>query len=623
MASPLRLAAITALGIVSSTRLSAQQVKDSVRLAEIVVAASRVAGSARLRAAAADLLTSEELARRGVLRLEQALRLVPGAGIVATGAPGGTTSPFLRGVGSAQTLLLIDGIRVNDANALAGALLGGFELGPADRVEVVRGPQSTLFGGAAIGGAIAVASDPGARPTGLSARVEVGSFATYRGQASGHWTTGRLAAAGGASVVDTRNERPNNDYDQRTQQLRVTWQPTPRLAIGSTFRGLQQSYTSPGDVRTSNTTPVVSTRFAHYLGTAYADLSIARGWSTRLTTGAQDYSLRGRSRFDGGPEFESRLEATRWVADWQHRVRVARGVDAAAGLNAEWTTVTEGQESRDERLYAGYAEVSVEPGPRLALTGGLRGDDYTTFGGAVTGRVTVAYLVAGWSTKLRATIGTGFLPPSLSARYGGPFQRPNPDLRPERSVGWDLGADLFIARARGTIAITLFGNSLRDLIGFEGATFPALGRSVNVDRARTRGLELGARVELDRLDLRGSYTYTDAEDRSEPEPSLRRLIRRPRHSVSADAVWSPSARLELGAGLLGSLDREDSDFNAFPFARVNPGDFVDARASLRLRVRPGLAARVAIENLLNHRYEEVYGFPALGRRIRFGLDYQR
>lgn len=596
-----------------------QAPRDSTQLDEIVVTASRATSNPRVRTQSADALSTDELARRGITRLAAALRQIAGLGLVATGAPGGVASAFTRGVNSNQTLLLVDGVRVSDANLPPGSLLGGFDLTPQDRVEVVRGPQSPLYGGAAIGGVIAVNGDE-RRDQAAGLRVSAGSFNTWRSDVFGRVKAGRLTVTGAAALIDTDNQRPDNQYDQRSQALRIAVAASDRLALGATFRGFQQSYTSPGDIRTTNTTPVGVTTFENHLGTAYGELEVTSRWTSRLTAGLQDYYLSGTSRFNGGPPFVSRLEATRRVLDWTHRVQASERVSAAAGLNAEWTTVTDGNGQREERLRAAYTEVAITPSAATAITAGLRADDYSTFGGAVTGRVGASYFLAGPGIRLRASIGSGFLPPSLAARFGGTFQRPNPDIRPERATGWDAGADLQIARDRGLLSVTAFGNTIRDLIGFESAPFPQLGRSVNVARARTRGVEVSGRVATGPFDVRAAYTYLRAEAPDEPDPVARRLIRRPAHSLSGDVSWVAGSRVDLGAGLVAALDREDTDFNQFPFVRVNPGNYVDAGVRGALRLSRSWRARAALENLFDERYEEAYGFPALGRRVSVGLE---
>jgi vitamin B12 transporter len=596
--------------------------RDSTRLPDIIVSVSRTAPAATLRSAAATSVSGRELDRRGLSRLDDALRLAPGAGIVRSGAPGGVSSTFMRGVNSAQTLILIDGVRVNDANLVPGSLLGGFDVAPTDRLEVVRGPHSPLYGGGAVGGVIAIGHDRVAS-RGWQARIDAGSFATYRARLTGSVAAGRLSIVASGSLIDTDNQRADNEYAQRTQSVRLAHETSDALTLGATFRGLQQSYASPGETRTSNTTPVGYTTFENHLTTVFADLTLSEAWSSRFTAGWQDYFVRGSSRFNGGSEFISRLAATRWVVDWQHRFRVSTALEAAAGMNAEWASVSESGESRDERLLAGYAEVRLTPTSDLAVSLGLRGDDYTTFSTAVTGRLSVAYGLARHAVTLRASVGTGFMPPSLAARFGSIFQAPNPDIRPERSTGWDAGADVGFADGRGTLGATVFGNRLRDLIGFEPGNFPEPGRSINVARARTYGVELESRYAGGRVDVRAAYGYVKAEALDEPDPAARRLIRRPGHVLSLDAIWSAAPRVRLGVGLVAQLDREDSDFNAFPSPRVDPGDFADARAHASVRLLQGLGLRAAIDNVFGHRYEEVYGFPALGRRASVGLELGR
>ena len=394
------------------------------------------------------------------------------------------------------------------------------------------------------------------------------------------------------------------------------------MAIGGSFRGLQQTFVSPGDIRTANTTPVGTTLFDHSLATVYLNAQPARRWSTRLTLGGQGYFLRGTSRFNGSDEFVSRLKTTRWVADWQHRLAIGATVAAIAGLNAEWSGVTDNDGPRNERLRAGYAEITATPDPNLVMSAGARHDDYTTFTARTTGRVTAAYFVRTANLKFRGTIGTGFMPPSLAARYGSAFQKANSSLRPERSRGADLGVDRFFDAGRTVVGVTVFENRLTDLIGFESAPFPDLGRSVNIARARTRGVETSARMERGAFDGRLSYTFTEAIDLGAAGTDEERLIRRPRHAVAADLGYRQRA-VTVGLGLFGALGREDSDFNDFPFRRVNPGDYIDARVYGGWALRSGVVVTARLENLFGSHYEEAYGFPALGRRVTVGLGINR
>jgi vitamin B12 transporter len=599
------------------------QQPDSTRLEELIVTATRAPTPGARVGSSTDVLLPAELGRRQITTLREALQLATGGTVLVNGGPGGVASLFLRGVSSSQTLFLVDGIRVNDANTSVGSFLGGADLGGSGRIEVVRGPQSTLYGGAAIGGVVSLDAGTGAGPFRGSVEAEGGSFETWRGRIEATGERGPLGASVAFSANGTDNQRHPNDWEQRTQLVRLDYRIAPRFAAGATFRGLQHTYTSPGDLRSTNSTPEGTTVFEHLLGTLWLEARPVPGWQSRLTAGAQEQFTRGSGRFDGGDEFVFRLDNSRRVLDWQNTVRVGRRATLVAGLNREWSTASSDGASLDERLFGMYAQAEVVPTERLALTAGVRGDNYTTFDDAVTWRATAAWRVASSGTKLRASYGTGFMAPSLAARFGGAFQAPNPDIRPEQSRGWDAGVDQEVAGGRGTLSLTWFRNVLRDLIGFESAEFPALGRNINIDRARTQGLEAGLRVITRRVDARIAWTLLDAESLSEPDPGLVRLIRRPRHTLNGDIGVDIGTRGLVGAGILVVAGREDTDFNAFPAERVDPGDYALGRIYGSLAAGRGIVLKARVENLFNTRYEPVYGFPGLGRSayLSAGLDF--
>jgi vitamin B12 transporter len=590
------------------------QAPDSARLRDLVVTATRSLTPLHAIGSSTDQLEPAELNRRQLRTLRDALQLVAGGTVLATGGPGGVTSLFLRGVSSSQTLLLLDGIRVNDADASYGSLLGGMELAGMNRLEIVRGPQSTLYGGAAIGGVVALDAARGAgRPRG-EAELDAGSFATWRGRLSGQGSSGRLGAAVTFTANGTDNERRPNDWNQRTQLIRLDYDLGTTLQVGATFRGIQNDYTSPGDLRSTNTTPAGTTTFEHNLGTAWLEASPLHRWRSRLVFGLQEQFSRGTSRFNGGPESEFTLRNTRQVLDWQNTVTPARGMTLVGGVNREWSKAVSDGDELAQQLWGVYAEAQLTPLPNLSLTAGVRTDDYNTFAQATTYRITGAWMVERTGTKLRASLGTGFMPPSLAARFGSAFQNPNPGIRPERSRGWDAGAEQYFLGGRGSLAVSWFRNTLRDLLGFESAAFPALGRSVNIDRARTSGLELGGRITSGPVDARAAYTLLSARSRSEPDPAFARLIRRPRHTASGDLRVALTSRAAAGAGFVALADREDSDFNSFPSRRVDPGDYFFARLYGSWEVG-SFTLQARVENLFDSRYEPVYGFPALGRSL--------
>lgn len=591
------------------------QTRDSVRLREILVTATRTPTALRAVGSSVDLLRPAELARRHIESLRDALPLVPGGVVLMSGGPGAVTSLFLRGVSSTQTLLLVDGIRVNDANTSYGSFLGGADLGGLGHLEIVRGPQSTLYGGAAIGGVVALDAARGEGRAHGSAEMEAGSFSSWRGRVTAQGSDGRFGFTLSTTANGTENQRRPNAWDQRTQLVRLDYRASRQVRLGATLRGLQQGYTSPGDLRTSNTTPAGTTTYENNLGTLWIEATPTARWGSRLILGAQEQFTKGTSRFNGSPESAFTLSNSRWVLDWQNSIPLGAAAVLVAGANREWSTVWSGGAPQDERLLGLYAEAQLTPLSAVTVTAGVRSDDYNTFASAWTYRMTAAWRVGSGGTKLRGSYGTGFMPPSLAARFGSGFQNPNPGIRPERSRGWDAGVDQMLFGGRGAVGATYFHNALRDLIGFESAPFPALGRNVNIDRARTSGLEVSGRVEAGPVDARLAYTLLSATSLSEVDPSLARLIRRPRHTLGADAGIAVTPRAVIGAGLALVAHRQDADFNSFPSKRVDPGDYAVARLYGSYDVSTRFTLRARMENLTNTRYEPVYGFPGLGRSL--------
>lgn len=595
---------------------------DTVRLVDVVVTANRAPTPASRAGASTTVLDRSELRRRGRTTVAEALQLVPGVAAVPAGGAGSIATVFLRGTASGHTLLLVDGVRQNDANLSAAPFLGGAGLEGVSRIEVVRGPQSTLYGGAAIGGVIAVAADPVSGPLRGELALDGGSFGSWKGAMNAVGSLGAVGVNAAATANGTDNQRPGNAWRQRTQFLRLDWAPAGgRITAGTSLRGLQQEFMSPGDLRDQNTTPVLATSFENHLATAWIDATLAPWWRSHLLLGYQQQFNASTGRWNGGPESRYTLRGDRWVADWQHRFDLGAALRLVAGVDREWSTVASDGTPYDERLFGTYADALLVPLPSLALGAGVRRDDYSTFGVATTGRLTASWQPDG-VTRFHASAGSGFLPPGMLARYGSAFQAANSRIRPERSRGLDAGVERSLAGRRATVGIAWFRNTLRDLIGWESAEWPALGRNVNVDRARTWGVEISGRARFGAADLRLAWTGLTARAVGADGRAGDRLIRRPSSTFSGDLAIEIGRRGAAGIGLLVVSDRRDTDFSRFPAGPVNPGDYALVRLHGATEVARGLDLQLRVENALDARYEPVYGFPALGRSVTASLAYR-
>jgi vitamin B12 transporter len=598
---------LAALAAASSAAPAFSQEVPDTQLDAVVVVATRTPADVRTLGSAVDQISAADLAREQVATPAAALGAVPGAPSFANGAAGSDVSVFLRGSNSDQVLFLVDGIRMNDANTDYAVFLGGARLGATDSIEIARGPQSTLYGSEAVGGIVSIQAQKGSGDPAANAAVEAGSFDTIAGTVDAQGARDQWAWSVSSSGSHTANDRANNAFDSGNLVLRVDRDLPGGADVGATLRGFDGRYGDPGDIYTND-------QYAHetesnWLGTVFADLRPAPDWTAHITAGGQD---RRYVAFDESPGVfvdTTIVQNRRGVLDAQASYSGLPGQRLTMGVTGEAdTTRDNGYGDIDQRqtVYAAFAEDEWNPVKSVYLTGGLRYDDFDTFGSSITGRTTAAWLLADRSVKLRASYGTGFNAPSFLELYGvATGYVGNPDLRPERTRGGDAGVDWYLPKHAGTLSATWFRNDYSDLIEYDFNAYP--GTTVNVDRARTDGLELEAKLGLVAgLELHASYTYLEAEDLTDATG----LLRRPRNSGSAD-LWRDFGRgWSAGAGVQAVGTREDVD--AQTFLTVADPNYTVVRVYGEWRAGRRLTLKARIENLLNRRYQPVNGYPALG-----------
>jgi vitamin B12 transporter len=585
-------------------------------LAPFVVTATRTPAAIATVGSAIDTVSADDLARMQLPLLRDALGGIPGAPASASGATGAVTSLFLRGSDSNQTLFLVDGIRFNDANTDYAVALGGAGAGAHDSLEVARGPQSTLYGGEAIGGVVALRGERGSGPAGGTISVEAGSFGTIEGAVNAQAGDAQSAWTFSASGGHTDNERANNAFNSATYAFRLDRTVSAAVSVGATWRGFNATYGDPGDRYTDD--PDNQDRESNQLATIFADFGRGTNLTSHAILGGQDR----RFVSDNPDPFGGQVTVVknrRAVLDWQTTYTASVQQRLTAGLTGEINHTVNtgfGDIDRHESLFAVFAEDEWSPVQNIFLTGGLRRDDFDTFGRATTGRMTAAWLTEGAHLKFRASYGTGFRAPGFLDLYGqSAFYVGNPSLRPETARGWDAGADYYFAKNRGTLSASWFQTDLRDLITYDFSVFPAT--VVNVESARTRGVELAGKLDLPgAIKVRFAYTYLDADNLTEQS----RLLRRPRHSGSIDVWHQFGGGFSAGAGAVFAADRQDVD--AATFLTINAPSYTVARVYGAWQVTPRLALKARVENLLNRRYEEVNGYPALGLGAFAGIEWK-
>lgn len=589
---------------------SAAPTHDTVQLDKYVVSASRTPQALERTPSAVSVILPSELALSQVADLRSALAAEPGVVVVNTGAKGGQTSIFLRGANSDGTVFFVDGVRMNDRDADYSNFLGGADLGGLDRIEVLRGPQSTLYGSAAIGGVIVVETARGCGAPQGSLSAGAGSFDSVGANASVKGGTQKIGYSASLSQEQTANKLPANDYELLSYTGRLEAAVTESLLIGGTIRGQVSEMQWPG----SRFLPSASTIDSkNHLVTTYASWSSDEVFTSKLTAGfhRRDYNY---STAYG----DSTQKNEREILDWQNHWVATKAVDVVAGVTSEWSQY---------RIYGGYNDLeinddllglylssSVNPVESVTLTAGARYDDGRTYGGAATWRTGAAWTVVP-GTKLRATYATGFSAPSASERFGVPQWGllANPSLVPEKSRGWDVGVDQEIAGGKVVLSATCFKNTYRNLIEWQTLNFVTYeGMKVNRARASTDGVEFASLVQLSGgVSTRLSYTYMDAEN----QESHVRLTRRPRHTVDGEVRWQAAKVWLLGVGVHGVAGRESSP-------GVDMENYTTARFFTSYEVVSGLVLKLRVENAFDEQYEEVLGYPTLPRGVFGSVEWK-
>lgn len=578
-------------------------------LPEVVVTATR------LPAIVADtpgarVIDRHAIEQRGAVFAADILHDVPGLSVVRSGAFGGVAQVRMRGATPGKTLVLIDGVPVNDAAEVNGAFdFSGLELGDIERIEVLSGPQSSLWGSDAIGGVIAFTTR---ELDGLAADLEAGSYETLRGRLAAGVSTDRYGFGAWVSHFDTDGISAADEADGNTEAdgftsttigARGRYAFTPDVAVDGSVRWTDgdvdlDGYPAPAFVLADTLDTQSSEQWS-----GFGRLRLnALGLAHQFSVSASDIARETVSAFPSA--FEADRQVFRWQADGS-----APGVDFVVGAERE---DTEGSLSTGLTEELGTTSVfgtaRIDPTDRLSLTGALRFDETDDFGSKTTGRVSGAF-EAGAGFILSAAYGTGFKAPSISqAVCDFCFSsQPFPVLRPETAEGYEGAIGWGSADGRIEGRLTFYRLNVEDQITyvFDPVTFDSY--YVNVAETATDGVEFEGRGQLGGgFDLTVAYAWTDARD----ESNGARLLRVPEQAGSATLGWT-GQRLSGALTVRAEGDQDDAGGvrEAFITANLN--------GSYALTDKVTLTAR--IENLADERYQQVFGYGEPGRSGYVGV----
>lgn len=604
---------------------------------DLVITANRIPQSIQQIGSSVTVITREEIEKGGNKSLRDVLQAQPGISVTETGGPGGAVSIFTRGTESNHTLVLIDGVRMNDPTQTGGQSdLRTIPPQLVERIEIVRGPQSALYGSDAIGGVVNIITKKGQNIVPVwQFRAEGGSYGTFSSTLSISGATkdttyslavsqfhsdgfkrygyriGRLSGINpdgidpvsryGAFAKISRKvsdivtlefgmlaSRAELQYDAGAYTLKPLEPQNEKDWTGNAY---QRAILENGPFRTTLTT------FETRLSRNYGGFKTTEDWVTQMpVTSYKKYQYVG---IRIGAELQQDLALERFGT-----------VSFGTRVERERSDAIENGSASDNRqdTKAAFVLYQISPFDRLHMSVGARSDNVTGFGAFNTYRLTAAYDLTS-TTKLRSSFGTGAKAPSLYQQYSSDYG--NTSLKPETSKGFDIGIDQTFFGGDARASVTYFSNRIINLID---TTSVSPYRYANINRASILGIETSLDYNLvpTFAKLKLSYTFLDARDN---ETGFQ-LARRPKHAVRGSVQFMPMRDLSIEPVLYLITKRVDTRYDNPPLYMAPYARF-DLLTDYKVSHRVSVFARG--ENLTNTRYEDARDYGTAGRSVYAGV----
>ena len=598
---------------------------NTLELPNMVVTATRTETPENEVASAMTVITAKDIADRHISNVADALRTVPGLDVVRTGGLGQQTSIFLRGANSNHTLVLVDGVEMNDPSSPTGAFDFAFlQTDNIERIEVVRGAASAAFGSDAIGGVINVITKKGAGKLKLTGVAEGGSYGTWKtgGNISGgterinySFDASRLETAGFSAADKNLGNLMPNGYRNTTISGRTGFKVNEALDFGVTLRyGEGKSSLDNGGGKGADDPNFYGT-FNELFTRGFGHLKLFDGFWEQ-TVGVA-YSRTDRNNVNGVDSLNNFSSAATNLGqkvklDYQNIFHVHKSNTVLVGVEEEADSLSSSASSdypawsysssasiplKTMNTLGYYLQDQINLFDRSFTTLGVRYDDNNRFGGHETWRANELYTIKETGTRLRGSYGTGFKAPTLNQLYDTIYGTGNVNLKPETSHGWDVGVEQDVFKKLSTLGISYFDNAFNNLIVANVAPYV----NQNVSKAKANGIESFVEVRpMTDLTWRGSYTYQQTQNLD----TGTQLLRRPRDKASFDTDYRFLEKAHFHVNLLMVGKKSDYASTVAGYAMLNFAGSYDVHKNVQLFAR--------IDNVLNKQYEEVYGYGTSG-----------
>ncbi len=632
------VACVAWYGIGLSEEASIQD-EPIVQVEEVVVVATKTTLPVAELTSAVEVITGEELERKNIKTVVDALRLAQGLAVFSNGGPGTLAQVRIRGAQPKHTLVLLDGAIVNSptdgtfnfANLTAENI---------ERIEILRGAQSMLYGSDAIGGVIKIITKRGSGKPTASAFVEYGSFTTIREGAQVSGEKGPVDFAMSVSRSDTSNfsavnykrgaaERDGFHNWQASSRLGMTLPKDGRLEFNLRWWNSDVNLDSAFSDSKFDVFGSKSTTRTLILSGSY-EQPLTSWWTQKLTLAQANERFLSDSgtlqkNLDTGAvtnvsPFPADIETLNRRLEWQHNFEIGKLLLVTTGYQFReeqgdaGTSFGTQQPNRLISTHAGFAQAQFNYQERLLLTVGMRQDSFNVFGDATTYRVTGGYIIPLIGTKLRGSYATGFRAPTLNELFFTGFGFP--ELKPEKSKSFDVGIDQSLFTDRLQLSVGYFWNRFENLIqGVTSANCPPpfFFCAQNIAQAKSQGWEVAFKYQLmKRLDVRGQYTYTLTRDLT----TTRRLPRWPVDQASAGLSYQliEPVRVNVDYRFVGARNNDDTNATG---RKLGSFGVVNVSANYDITKQVQIFGR--IDNLFDQEYEEILFFGAPIRSVFGGM----
>jgi len=578
---------------------------------QIVISPFRRQGSASQSGSAISIIDSETIDRTGSRSVAELLRRVPGVEVVQAGGAGRTATVFLRGAESDQTLVLIDGVRLNTV-ADGSFDFADLRVDNIQRIEILKGPQSVLYGSEALGGVISIFTNRGHDGSGVTLKAEGGSYSTQDYSIRGAVHDEQLTSSTSLSYQSTQGisaAAPRSGNKEADGYENITVSTANELLLGSDWKAGVSGRLQRGDTQLDGfdfmTGPIDDLNYTqrHQLVSGQANVGKTTGViRPNLSLGYMYDQLNG---YDDNTAYNS----------YDIRNTLLSPTLQVDVVPADWTTTTVGVSFEDRSaanpgnfdqsrsVYATFLNQQFDISRAFSISGGVRYDHYSDFGDQVTYRTTVSALIEDAASRIHTSIGTGFKAPTFNELYFPGFG--NKNLSPEKNRGFDVGVETTLFDDRLVNDLTFFRSDYEDLISFNTTDFTAQ----NIESSVAKGFEESLELMVSKMvTLSFGYTYTDSVNRN----TNQMLPRRPLHRFTTGVIFKPIDDLTVDLLYLMVKDRIDSDLS-----KMDNYDRVDTT----IRYTGGVVnPYVRIINLFDTRYEEITGYGTPGLSAYGGIE---